>query len=328
MNSNPQNPDGQSNITSPAPKGVVNKYISALLIVISVWWLAMLIRKDWGPIHEMFSHFQIGDTFSIVSSTLLAAFAVGLLLIVFQDIFRTNTEKNLPFFYLGHIFFSGQIVRYLPGRFFGIAYQINETHKSIPPLSIIRTNLEFMVLVIFFNTIASASILTYHFFSLFTAGALFSCGVAGLFLYLRLNCVDHISRALHKFLPKKFAATDNGFHQRNAYEPRTITKILLTFIVYFTLYGCSWMLLANFFNQFTAYELLLLCALYTISWLIGYVSMLTPGGLGPGLKDLPRLHNTCPGCIYPHVAYCDRSCIILNEFYVLKTFRNNSLKQQ
>jgi len=255
----------------------------------------------------MFGHFQAENAISVISSTLLAALAVGLLLIVFKNIFLINTKKNFPFFYLGHIFFSGQIVRYLPGRIFGIAYQINETYRNIPPLNIIRINLEFMVLVILFNSLYSASILTNHFSNFFIAGILFVCGIIGLFFYLQHNCIDQLANMLHKLLPKKFVSTDGTDHQRKVYDPIVIIKILATFVVYFTLYCLSWTLLADFFDQFTQYEMVLLCALYTISFFLNKYLIVLPvswickhahsrwtGGEGsrfchPGFKDLSRL---------------------------------------
>ena len=258
----------------------IKNLISVTLILVSLGWLFSLLYKEKESFADIFGQLTATNIGYLCLSTLICTLGVGYLFFIFLKVFNHHAKKNYNPFELSSIFFSGQIIRYLPGRFFGIAYQVNETRQTVPPLVMIRTNIEFMFMVILFHTVTSSSILVMFLTNALYGGGLLILGLILTVLYLRCNWIDFILQKLHRVLPGKYSQLLDSSEKSEPYPYNLVGFILFGLFVYVILYFVAWILLKEVFLQFTANDMIILCASYVISWIIGFVSIITPGGLG------------------------------------------------
>ncbi len=59
-----------------------------------------------------------------------------------------------------------------------------------------------------------------------------------------------------------------------------VTLITAVLLASWVLYFSAWTFLGKAWPAFSGLDLIKLCALYTLAWLFGFLSMITPGGLG------------------------------------------------
>ncbi len=259
---------------------IIKKLISLVLILFSFMWLGYLIYSDRKEISSIFSNFTFLNMLFFVLSLILGGISIFLTIFVFHRIINKNSDKYVPLVYLIKVFFKSQIVRYLPGRFFGIGYQIGETMGNISAFSVLKSNVEFMFLSLLVNTTVSVSTLllfkvnfiSFFFFTIF-------CFVV-IFLYLKLNIFYTLVKNVIKFFPLKFKFFNKDIKNFKRFSLEDIFIIFMLYTVSWVFYFLAWYFFKYVFPNYHGENFILLCSIYTISWAIGFITMITPGGLG------------------------------------------------
>ncbi len=176
----------------------------------------------------------------------------------------------------------GQVVRYLPGRFWGLLYQISSCRTILPAAAITRANIDLMLLALFGN-LAVAAIILGVFQSIPFWLALLILVPMGIVLFFP-----------YKDYPIKFFKL---FVIRSPFVPQRVKKFVLAltgsrlkfnqaasivtiFIISWIFYLLGWSCLGYVFPILCNTNLMVLCAWYTIAWMIGFAAALTPAGLG------------------------------------------------
>lgn len=245
--------------------------ISAFALVWAVW----LLRDSISALKVALPQLQ---------SWWLAFVGLGCLLSSYFgfESFRVLFNQLCPGCYtrlqLAHLYFTGQLMKHLPGRVWSIAYQASVGQKATLSEWVGATVVH-MVLTMLFAIWLSAVVLLssgYVWFSLLV----FGFGLVSYFYLWNRSLLSSIvgwmgqsSRPIFK----RFSLAVTTFVAPGArFKWEVLLWFSLSWLVYFAAwagYGLAWPGLGIVDGVW-------LCALYTLAWLAGYLSMLSPSGLG------------------------------------------------
>lgn len=250
------------------------------MVIISFVWIFALIYRDQEGIHQIWTNLRSENLLMVIDATIFVLIAVALLVPLVEIITRQNTQRAFPLRYLARLFFAGQVVSYLPGRLLGTAYLVNETQKIIPALTMIRINLELIMTIMLFNTLMALAIMAYYLVGVPAAVGLSILGLALFVVYHRMNLFDFFLQVSSQFLPKKFSEKVLQAKTHRPFEFKTIGLMLVVFMIHWAAYLKAWLCLKSAFVMLDGQAVFLLAAAYTLSWFIGFITLITPGGLG------------------------------------------------
>lgn len=257
----------------------IKKSISFLLVVTSLVWLGCAFYGNRLHLQDMWAQFSVRNLIFLGIGTFIATVAIGLLMPIFQILLTHNTTHTYKTSFVARLFYSGQIVSYVPGRFLGLTYLIAETHGTIPALTMFCINVELILMIIVFNLIVSFSIAAYYNWGFVLSVLCFGAGQLFFVLYLKNNLVRRLILAMKRFLPEGMMVRVDNFSFR-PFHNEAVAKIILFLIAHWLLYLTSWHLFQYVFDSLVDKNMILLCANYALSWVIGFVCLLTPGGWG------------------------------------------------
>ncbi len=240
-------------------------------------WIGRLVYKEWPALEGQLLDVHWPGIVAILGFgsiyTLHTAF-------IFSALLRHRTQEIYPFMQVGRLLFTGQLIRHIPGRFFGVMYQVSETRKSIPASVVININIEMIVVTILYALLAAGSVVCFTLYGLWVAILFFVIALFGINLVLRNSLAIHVLIRFVNFLPAKIAQK-----LPNQVSPAEIPYVDLARICFyqmsaFTFYYLGWTSFSIAWPQYEGLNLLLLGAMYLIAWLAGFLSIVTPGGLG------------------------------------------------
>jgi hypothetical protein len=181
---------------------------------------------------------------------------------------------------VARLLFVGQMLRHIPGRLWGIVYLISETRGELSPMVIVRANIDFIGLTLAFHLLMSLTLSLFFFVNMWLSlsGALLGLGVVG--LSLRRDWIGGCLVLLTHWFPGKFAGITHTMRRCNPVAWTDVSKIMLLFIGVCILYVAAWHAIVWSFPRLEPMNVWLLCAAYSVAWISGYLSLVTPGGVG------------------------------------------------
>lgn len=265
---------------NPPSRRPALRLLSTALVVVAVVWLSVLLVRDRDTLVEFFAGLRPVHVVWIAASVLVGALSNVGNLIIFRRFLALNSKVHYPWVPLTSLFFASQVVRYLPGRFWGVVYQIGELKKTIPSMAILRTNLDQMLFSLGINAIVSGS-LVLAFWMYPAAGIAAFVAAAGLLLVvLHQNVPDRLLEWFGRRMPEKFSAYLEAARTREPYTLTSLCQLMLIKSVAWVVYLGAWVLLFQGLPGIAEVSPILLCGQYTLSWVLGFLSAFTPGGLG------------------------------------------------
>lgn len=261
-------------------KPPLKSVISGVLIAAAFVWLAFILFRHHAQLAEIFSGMDLSHFMWLTVATLLIFAALSMLVPMFHIIVHQNCHVTLPAHYLAKLFFTGQIISYLPSRFLGTAYMVNETQKLIPAVSMIRINIELVAMILVYNGFIATAILAYYMAGASWALTVFVLGTVFFALYLRFNLLDRILGIAAKIAPARIAEKLLAARSKADFDYPLIGAIIALLLTYWVFYTLSWLCLKLTFPILAQTNVILLSATYTLSWIVGFVTLITPGGLG------------------------------------------------
>lgn len=254
--------------------------ISSILVFLSFIWIVSIITNNRDEISQIWGNLQPNSFLYLIYATFFVCVAVALLVLLFEIIVYQNTQWKFPLRYLARLFFAGQIVSYLPGRLLGTVYLINETKRNFSALTMIRINIELILTIILFNTFTAFSLIGFFLKGPVVAALTFLLGIIIFVIYHQLNLFDGLLHFLSVILPQKMSEKVSQVKTHRAFNLKTIVLMIGILIIHWLAYLYAWIFLKKVFLMLDSNIVFLLAAAYTISWIIGFVTLVTPGGLG------------------------------------------------
>lgn len=215
----------------------------------------------------------------LLAATLLVALSLGMGIIIFGFFLNTHGGRRYPSMLITKLHVAGQLLRYLPGRLWGLAFQISSTHETIPAAILTRANIDFMVFLMIGNTSVALSLLSYRKPWPWWVAIIPVIGGVSVLCGVFLGGANRIMLKMSAFMPRKVR---NTCELISVGQPTffRLVGLMLIFLASWVAYMCGWSLLGCVFHSFAGVDFISLCAYYTLACIIGILSVLTPAGLG------------------------------------------------
>ncbi len=255
--------------------------ISALLLtLISLGWVVWLLfdslaAQGWQLLLPQRYDWLLSSLVLLMLSTLCNA-------ILFYHCLAANQNTPVPILLSVKLYCIGQVVRYLPGRVWTVLYQISAAREHLTAATITRANIDLMLFALFGHISAVALILglTGH---LPLIGAVFIVlGAIVIVSSALLGGLRHLLRTLAGLLPTRLAKLRQFSLAlaESSIPPRRLLWMFCAFICNWLLFLAAWYALGKAFHHLQNADMVVLCAWYIVAWIVGFVSALTPAGLG------------------------------------------------
>ena len=123
------------------------KLFSFFLMFFGLSWIACILATSFQNLHyftpQNYTYFFIST--SLVSVSFMGSWLIFHIFLANYSSAKANVEKTIK------LHTAGQLLRYLPGRFWGIIYQISYARDTIPASVIARSNVSLMIFLILGN---------------------------------------------------------------------------------------------------------------------------------------------------------------------------------
>lgn len=251
------------------------KLLSGVVMVAGIGWVIYLIAST----IEDPRRFVPDSGGWLVAATLLVTLSFSLGIVIFGFFLNTNAGRPYSPRLIAQLHIAGQMLRYLPGRLWGLAFQISSTRNTVPAATLARANIDFMVFSMIGSAAVGLALLAFRkSWPWWTALGLLIMGMI-LLMGIFLGGVNRILLLAGQYLPRR---ARNACEVLAAGQPtfRRLAEIMVLFAVSWAVYLAGWSLLGYVFHSFARVDFISLCAYYTLASIIGILSVFTPAGLG------------------------------------------------
>jgi hypothetical protein len=257
------------------PASFAWKLLSVSLMGAGIGWVVyLLVSTVDDP-----SRFAPDSAAWLVVATLFVAVSIGMTVVIFGIFLNANADRSYPPRLVAQLHVAGQLLRYLPGRIWGLAFQISTTRGTIPATRLARANMDFMVFSMIGSTAVGLALLAYQRpwpwwgATIPVMGGMIILG--GVFL----GGANRILLLAGRFMPGRAGKICELLSVGQPTLSR-LAAITAIFIASWLAYLAGWSMLGHVFHSFARVDFISLCAYYTLASVIGIISVLTPAGLG------------------------------------------------
>jgi len=241
-----------------------------------VWVIAILGRDFDELLRTVRADSAPWLAFTVVAGILAMLMSVPIL----RMLLDTYAGTSIRHAHAARLLFVAQILRHLPGRIWGLIYLVREMSHVVAPSDMIRANLYLMLYSMAFNLLAALSLVLAVTEGAFVAIPFLVVGLLAVMTSLRCDWPGGIARWLLTYMPERFTRWTGGFASHGRLPWPRVAAILALFMAAWGLYISVWWALGKAFAFLGETNIWLLCASYSLAWVIGYLAMITPGGLG------------------------------------------------
>jgi uncharacterized membrane protein YbhN (UPF0104 family) len=242
-----------------------------------VAWVIVLLARDFGAVR---TDFQIASYAWLLATVLIGVVALLLLVPVFQSLLVVHSDQRIRYVQAARMLFVAQILRHLPGRIWGIVYLVAETRREIPSAAMVRANLDTMFYAVFFILLVAASLLIGVYSGVPLAVACYAVGSVLLGVSIRFDILGHCIATLTRLIPRLAEKLEQQLPAQRKIPWSVAVRIVACTGLSWVCYLSVWAVFPWIFPILQDVNIWLLCASYSAAWFIGYVSMITPSGLG------------------------------------------------
>lgn len=277
------------------------RVLGALLVVASLGWTTVLLSSGWEFAElERLSPRLLPSVlaFVLASASLVVAFPA------FWWLVRSSGAQSPPILEFSQLHFVSQLMRHLPGRFIGVAYQVAIARHIASASQWVGANTAYMVMALWFSVVIPLSILLV----LGRAGPLMAAsGLAALLVAPPVGVLlfKHLGRIAgppgRKGVLFEVAAAVLSCVRSSAFG-----YAIAWFAASWVVYGLAWAALGASLSGVSVSDALALCAFYSLAWAVGFVAVLTPSGLGVRELAFAALASEFPPEVVAYVAVVAR----------------------
>lgn len=261
-------------INSPLAKKLIRPTLAALSLA-SIAWVLYVLQ---GSIEELKRSLVNIDYLWLIGVLIGNCISGYISFEGFRLIFEHVQPNTYSRRFLARLYFVGQLMKHLPGRIFGIAYQANIGDKTTIS-QWIGINATYMLLTTAFAVWVASSVAA----AMVSAAAGAAVVLSGLLVYFICWQSTILSRLNNHFSSERLRSV------RNALETITTIasadrlfqfKVLTVFITSWAVYLGAWAGYGIAWPGLSALDGIWLCGIYTLAWFLGYISLVSPSGLG------------------------------------------------
>ncbi|HED12103.1 MAG TPA: hypothetical protein ENI62_00325 [Gammaproteobacteria bacterium] len=243
--------------------------MSLVLLVSGLVFILFLVQRSWGQLVELLRQ---ADWLLFVVSIFVGITGI----LASSMLFRILLKKyglDVPSGLAHRIFFYGQVAKYVPGKIWGIMYQVAAVGKQGASIGITSANLDLMLVSIFMNLSIAAALIVFPVSMLGAVGILLSGAAMAL-----VASGSHFSgEVFRRLIPKSYV-------QSPVLSPPDwkvlSVKVGAYFVTVFVTSLLSYYLMMNAVFGFTLQESATYMAYLILSWVVGVFAFLVPAGVG------------------------------------------------
>jgi hypothetical protein len=251
--------------------------IGRALSWIALIWVVWTLRSAWPDVRHSIVKLQ-WSTFSIGMALLL--FSAYISAVWFDRVVALIAPGRLSRRSLLHLFFASQVLRHLPGRIWGISYQVAQTRKSVEVSQWVGINIVFTLASVYFGVACALSVWAFSFgaqtmlLSVFVLLSMYFAGWSALpwrwlgkgIRVVSFRSAERIDSILDRLPTRRGGAA---------------FQFLILGILVWGSYILGWICLGHAFNSsLTIFDTLQLWSRYLLAWFFGYISVIAPSGVG------------------------------------------------
>lgn len=245
------------------------------LSLVSFFWVAYILFDGIKDLKDNLANINLYWLLFVLAFNIFSGyFSFEAFHLIFNKI-KPNAYKKK---FLGNLYFTAQLIKHLPGRIFGIAYQANRGGSvSIGEWLVINSaHMAINTAFALWTAMTAAGMMVDFRFGLLA----FSVGTVSYFLSWNPVLFRQISIFLNFIFKSKSKNIVNSIQILTSSSLIFKLKILFLFSISWILYLLAWAGYGAAWPSLKAIDGVWLCGIYTIAWFAGYISLISPSGIG------------------------------------------------
>lgn len=251
------------------------RWLFVVLSAVALAWTVALLWRAWPELRANLPRLHVGW----LLLTLVGNVASGYLgFEAFRALFQRMKPGVYGRLHLAHLYFTGQLMKHLPGRIWGVAYQ-SSTGERASLVEWMSITVAYMVLTTGFAVWVAAIVLGF----MLSAGWGWFALIAGLAIYVagwHRRPLTTLLALLQKLPGRAFTRLGGALLPFVDVDTNYKRRVLVLFAANWLVYLVSWGGYGLAWPDLTAADGIQLCAIYTVAWLAGYLSLVSPSGIG------------------------------------------------
>ena len=294
-------------MSGPAARPHPSWRIAAVVVsVASLAWVLWLLAAAWPDLSAHRRELRVGpllEGFTLATLGSVCAFAA---FVILARMFGISGLSRRDF---AHFYFTGQLLKHLPGRIWGIGYQWAANPAIGSFQNWLLANLAHLLLAAYFALWIAALVLASLHVPWWGAAVLLAgsvCYAAGWRIAALLANLPWPG-----WVPDRLGRLREGIALSLARASSAQRAwIFCCFLASSLCYYLSWYLYGESYPPLGAKDGVQLCAYYMIAWLVGYLSLLTPSGLGVRELAFAWMAKDFPGDSIAYLAVVGRASLL------------------
>lgn len=251
------------------------RWLFMLFAALALVWTIWLLWDSWPLLRANLPLLRVRWLLLTLAGNLVGGY---LGFEAFRVLFLCVCASNYKRRHLAHLYFTGQLMKHLPGRVWGIAYQSVAGHRA-SLAQWVGVTVTYMVLTTGFALWAAAVVLGFMGGAAWGIFALF----AGLVLYVASwhpRPLQALLAMLHRIPGRASVRLSEALKALVEIGSHAKLQVLFLFASSWLVYLLSWAGYGLAWPGLSASQGIQMCAMYTLAWFVGYVSVISPSGAG------------------------------------------------
>lgn len=291
------------------------KLASIIVMTGSFTWALLLLQEGFTQlIHQGIST----EPYMMIASWFLGLLSIFISSGVFYQTMLACGAKFSSFREACELNFTAQLMKNIPGRFFGVAYQALKAKHVANTQTWILGNIATTILSTWLGLLFALSSLC---FVLDEKNQLINLAFATiLILPIVLALTYKTTLRNHMFRDWITKASRKIKITLISSTPLHFKKALIWGLLGWAVYASAWLALGEGISQITPRDGLHLGALYTLAWAVGYFTLITPAGIGVREMAFSMMSSSFPPDVVAFVAIIMRVALLSFDIVLASIF--------
>lgn len=247
--------------TKGSTRSFVRAGISFVIVVASLAWIFRVVSRTGLEFESAWEVDGIGLVVAGILGVGSAAMKGAILALILQ-----RREREAPLTRTIGVFLASEVVRYLPGRLWGLVYSAVRLSDVVPQKSVWWANLEHF-LVSNLNSLGIGLAVVFWYLGMP------SLGIVILVLAWLLLIAELKSHVFARWLVSFTGRVPTEREQQSRFAARLFVLLQAEWIAYLSI----WLVLM--LQRWSLLDVTLFAVLYAMAWLVGLIAFIVPGGV-------------------------------------------------